>query len=340
MRLGFTLSGRDLLDVARLAREAEDAGVRSLWSTEGAHNPFLPLMLAAEHTRTAQLGTAISVAFARSPVVTAHIAWDLQRASRGRFVLGLGTQVKAHVERRFGMPYTSPGPRLRDAIRAIRAVWECWETRGKLDYQGEFYRLSLMTPVFSPPPLDGAPPRVFVSAVNAYNCRTVGELADGMNVHPFHSVRYLRQFVLPNVEAGLARSGRTRRDVCLAAPVFVVTGRTADERRAAREAVRRRIAFYGSTRTYQPVLEAHGWSELSPRLHEASMRGDWTGMASLITDEMLGVYAVEAGPDEVGAALRERCEGLVDEVVPDVAAENRWDAELFSRVARAFASRE
>lgn len=337
MRLGFTLSGRDLLGVPRLARDAEDAGVQSLWTTEGAHNPFLPLALAAEHTGGVQLGTAISVAFARSPVVTAHVAWDLQRASGGRFVLGLGTQVKAHVERRFGMPYTSPGPRLRDAIRAIRAVWQSWQTRGGLDYQGEFYRLSLMTPVFSPPPLAGAPPRIFVSAVNAYNCRTVGELCDGMNVHPFHSVRYLREFVLPNVAAGLARSRRARADVCLAAPVFVITGRSSGERRAARDAVRRRIAFYGSTRTYQPVLDAHGWGDLSPKLHERSLQGDWSGMASLVTDEMLAVYAVDVAPDEVGAALRERCEGLVDEVVPDLAAGNGWDAELFARVAGAFA---
>jgi probable F420-dependent oxidoreductase len=334
MRLGFTLSARDLLAIPERAREAESLGVDSLWSTEGSHNPFLPLVLAAEHTGRVQLGTAISVAFARSPVVTAHAAWDLQCASRGRFVLGLGTQVKAHVERRFGMEYRSPGPRLRDAIRAIRAVWQCWQTRGKLDYQGEFYRLSLMTPVFSPPPLDGPPPRVFISAVNAYNCETVGELCDGMNVHPFHSVRYLRDFVLPHVEAGLARSGRARREVCLAAPVFVITGRSADERRAARETVRQRIAFYGSTRTYQPVLDAHGWGDLSPRLHERSMRGDWSGMASLVTDEMLRVYAVEAEPDELGAALRERCEGLVDEVVPDLASENRWDAAVFAHLAK------
>jgi alkanesulfonate monooxygenase SsuD/methylene tetrahydromethanopterin reductase-like flavin-dependent oxidoreductase (luciferase family) len=225
MRLGFTLSGADLLAIPRLAREAEALGVQSLWSTEGAHNPFLPLALAAEHTTGVQLGTAIAVAFARSPVVAAHVAWV-------------------------------PAPRLARPLRP------------RPRYPGQGARRAALR--------HGIP-------------------IAGMNVHPFNSVRYLRELVLPSVGAGLARAGRTRADVSLAAPVFVITGRSADERREAREAVRRRIAFYGSTRTYQPVLDVHGWGDLSPRLHEASMRGDWSGMASLVTDEMLAVYAVGRG---------------------------------------------
>jgi probable F420-dependent oxidoreductase len=336
MNLGVTLPGGALREAGVHAREAEDLGASAVWTAEGAHNGFLPLALAAEHTQRVSLGTAVAVAFGRSPLVFAHLAWDLHEASRGRFVLGLGTQVKAHVERRYSVPWEAPGPRLRDAILAIRAIWRCWQERSPLDYRGRFYTFTLMTPAFSPEPLGTLPPRVYISAVNRYNCRLVGELCDGVHVHPFHSPRDLRERVLPEIEGGLKTAGRSRRDVELVVPVFTITGRTAEQRRAAREGVRRRIAFYASTRTYRPVLETHGWGDLSERLHARSVKGDWTGMAAEISDEMVATYSVEAAPDELGAALRERYDGLADQVVPTPGGEHRWDAGLFRAIAKAF----
>jgi probable F420-dependent oxidoreductase len=238
MKLGVTLPGGGVLEAGRRAREAEDLGASAVWSTEGAHNGFLPLAVAAEHTRRVSLGTAVAVAFGRSPLVFAHLAWDLQEASGARFILGLGTQ-KAHVERRYSVPWDSPGPKLRDGILAIRAIWRSWQERGPLDYRGRFYTFTLMTPAFSPEPLGTPPPRVYISAVNRYNCRLVGELCDGMHVHPFHSPRDLRERVLPEIETGLKASRRSRSQIELVVPVFVITGRTAEERRAAREGVRR-----------------------------------------------------------------------------------------------------
>ncbi len=336
MKLGVTLPGGEVLEAGRRAREAEDLGASAVWSTEGAHNGFLPLAVAAEHTRRVRLGTAVAVAFGRSPLVFAHLAWDLHEASGARFILGLGTQVKAHVERRYSVPWDSPGPKLRDGILAIRAIWRSWQERGPLDYRGRFYTFTLMTPAFSPAPLGTPPPRVYISAVNRYNCRLVGELCDGMHVHPFHSPRDLRERVLPEIETGLKASRRSRSQIELVVPVFVITGRTAEERRAAREGVRRRLAFYASTRTYRPVLDTHGWGDLAERLHARSLAGDWAAMAAEITDEMVSAYAIEAGPDELGAALRQRYEGLADQVVPTPGGEHRWTPELFRAVAKAF----
>lgn len=334
MKIDVTLPDDDLLATGDRAREAEALGCDGVWSTEGRRNPFLPLALAAEHTRHVRLGTAIAVAFSRSPLVLAHAAWDLQRASGGRFILGLGTQVKAHIERRFSMPWESPGPKLRDAIRAIRAIWDCWQHGTPLDYRGEFYTFSLMTPAFSPGPIDVPPPPVYIAAVNAFNCRLVGELCDGIHVHPFHSPAYLREFVLPHIQAGLERSGRARSAVTVVTPVFLITGRSAGEIRDARESVRRRIAFYASTRTYRPILDAHGWGDLAGKLHPRSLAGDWAGMAALISDEMLRAYAVEAAPDELGAVLRARYAGLVDRVIPSLGGEHRWDPEMFRAMIR------
>src|SRR5439155_8117103 len=279
-------------------------GFDGLWTAETKHDPFLPLALAAEHTHRVSLGTAIAVAFPRSPTVVAHTAWDLQAASGGRIVVGLGTQVKGHNERRFSVPWSAPGPRLRDYILALRALWECWQTAGRINFRSEHYAVTLMTPFFAPRPIEHPRIPIYIAAVNAYNLRLAGELCDGVHLHPFHSVKYLREFALPHIEAGLAASGRTRADVALATSVFMVTGRTDDERAQARAQARGQIAFYASTRTYEPVLAAHGWEDLTPRLHRKSVEGDWAGMAALVTDEMLETFAVEAPLAELAAGLR------------------------------------
>jgi probable F420-dependent oxidoreductase len=335
VKVDVTLAIDALGDVPGIAREAEGLGFDGLWTAETRHEPFLPLALAAEHTRRVSLGTAIAVAFPRSPTVVAHTAWDLQAASGGRVILGLGTQVKGHIERRFSVKWTAPGPRLREYIQALRAIWDAWQARTPVNFRGEHYAVTLMTPFFAPGPIEHPRIPVYIAAVNAYNLRLAGELCDGVHLHPFHSVKYLREFALPHVDAGLARGGRSREAVARAASVFMVTGRTGDEIRRAREHARTQIAFYASTRTYEPVLAAHGWQDLTPRLHRKSVEGDWAGMAALITDEMLRVFAVEAPLDGLRAALDERYAGLLDRIAPYVALDRRTSSEELRRFAAA-----
>jgi probable F420-dependent oxidoreductase len=245
-------------------------------------------------------------------MITAHIAWDLQRASRGRFTLGLGTQVKGHNERRFSVKYESPGPKMAEAVRAIRAIWDCWQNGTKLDFKGQFYTFDIMTPFFNPGPIEHPRIPIFVAAVNPYMCTVAGEFCDGMHVHPFNSPKYLREVVHPAVAEGLRRSGRTRQDFTFATSSFVIVGDSEAERQAQAAMIKQQIAFYGSTRTYQPVLEAHGWAHLSSQLHRKSIEGDWKAMADLITEEMLDTYAVTATYDTLAARLRERYGGLLD----------------------------
>jgi probable F420-dependent oxidoreductase len=339
MKVDATIAVDDLRDVPALAREAEDLGFDGLWTAETRHDPFLPLALAAEHTARPSLGTAIAVAFPRSPTVVAHAAWDLQAASGGRLLLGLGTQVKGHIERRFSVQWTAPGPRLREYVLALRAIWEAWQGKAPVAFRGQHYTITLMTPFFAPAPIEHPRIPIYVAAVNAYNLRLAGELCDGVHLHPFHSVRYLRDFALPHLEAGLARAGRPRAAVSLATSAFMITGRTAEEVERAREHARSQIAFYASTRTYEPVLAAHGWEALVPRLHRKSVEGDWRGMAALITDEMLRAFAVEAPLDELAAALRERYAGLLDRIAPYVALERRTSREQLAAFARALCGR-
>ena len=335
MKIDAALAIEDLGDVPALAREAEDLGFDGLWTAETRHDPFLPLALAAQHTRRVSLGTAIAVAFPRSPTVVAHTAWDLQAASGGRLILGLGTQVKGHMERRFSVKWTAPGPRLREYVLALRSVWDAWQTRGPVSFRGEHYTITLVTPFFAPGPIEHPRIPIYIAAVNAYNLRLAGELCDGVHLHPFHSERYLRDFALPNLEAGLAKTGRSRSALELACSVFMITGRTAAEVARAREHARAQIAFYASTRTYEPVLAAHGWQDLTPRLHRKSVEGDWAGMAALITDEMLRVFAVEAPLDGLRAALDERYGGLLDRIAPYVALERRTTREELRAFAEA-----
>jgi probable F420-dependent oxidoreductase len=307
VRIGGTLS-----EAGRFAREAEAMGFDGAWTSETAQDAFLPLVLAAEHTTRLTLGTSIAVAFPRSPMTAAYIAWDLQRLSGGRFILGLGTQVKGHIQRRYGLAWDAPGPRLRDYIRALRAIWECWQQGTPLSYQGEFYSHTLMTPFFNPGPIDQPRIPIHIAGVQEYMCRLAGELCDGLHVHPFHSEKYLRDIVLPAVEVGLHGSGRTRGDICLVGSAFVVTGETAAAMQVAREDVRRQLAFYASTPNYRVILECHGWGEIAKELTRRSVRADWEGMAALITDEMLEAFAIVGDSGEIPEKLRRRYSGLLD----------------------------
>jgi len=329
MKIDTGLVTADLREVPRLAAHAEQLGFEGLWTAEAGHDPYLPCAVAASATERAIIGTNIAVAFPRSPLVHAQIAWDLQVASRGRFVLGLGTQVKGHNERRYSVRWDQPGPRMREMIQLIRHIWDVWQHGTRPNFQGKFYQLSLMTPFFSPPPMEWPKIPIYIAGVNPYMCKLAGELADGFHVHPFHSVKYLRETVLPNVEAGLAKTGRSRQDITLATTGFVIGGANREEIERAKGAVRQQLAFYASTRTYQTVLDTHGWGETSQKLNERAAKGDWTGMADLITDEMLEVYAVEGTWDQVPALLREKYEGLIDRLafyvsVRPGAEDERW----------------
>lgn len=314
MKLDAGLLAPDLKSVPEFARAAEEAGYAGLWSFETQHEAFLPLAVAAAVTNRINLGTSIAVAFPRSPMITAHIAWDLAKASDGRFILGLGSQVKAHNERRFSVKFESPAPKLREYVLALRAIWDTWQNGTLLKFKGEFYEFSLMTPFFSPGPIEHPDVPVYIAAVNQMMCRVAGEVCDGLHVHPFHSPKYIRDYVLPAVREGQKRSERSRVPFTLASSCFVIVGDTEAERSKMAEEVRQQLSFYASTRTYEPVLAAHGWESLTRELHQKSLDGDWKGMAGLIKDEMLEVFATFGTWEDLGAKLRARYNGLLDRV--------------------------
>ncbi|HEX2073520.1 MAG TPA: TIGR03617 family F420-dependent LLM class oxidoreductase [Geodermatophilus sp.] len=315
MLLDAALLSTGIDDVPATARDLEARGYAGLWASEVDHDPFLPLLAAGQATTRLQVGTAVAVAFARSPMTLAMTAHDLQRYTRGRFVLGLGTQVRAHVERRFSMPWSPPVARMREYVAALRAIWAAWQDGAPLRFRGEHYRHTLMTPMFSPPAHEWGAPPVHLAAVGPAMTRLAGEVADGLLAHGFTTARYLRERTLPALHEGLAAAGRPREQVTVSLSGLVVTGRTEAELAEAAAAVRATIAFYGSTPAYRPVLELHGWAALADELHALSVsrRADrWTAMRDLVDDEVLEAFAVVAAADDVGPRVRERFAGLVD----------------------------
>lgn len=299
------------------AAAAEAAGYDGIWTLEGQHDPFLPLVLAAEHTERVQLGTAIAVAFARNPMLLANIGWDLQGFSGGRLILGLGSQIKPHITKRFSMPWSQPAARMRDLVLATRAIWDAWLTGGRLAYRGDFYTHTLMTPFFTPDAseLDGSgPPLVFLAGVGELMIEVAGEVADGFLCHPLTTERYLREVIVPALERGRAKAGRTMDGFEIVGPNFVVTGADEQAMAAAAEGTRRQIAFYASTPAYWPVLELHGWGDLGRELNRLSKRGAWVAMGDRIDDEVLGTVAVVAEPDQVAPRLQARFGDVVHRI--------------------------
>jgi probable F420-dependent oxidoreductase len=288
------------------AAEQERRGYDGILVPETSHDPFLPLLLAAQGTERIDLATGIAVAFARSPMTLAQTAWDLQDASRGRFILGLGSQIKPHITRRFSMPWSHPAPRMREMILAIRAIWACWNDGTKLDFRGDFYTHTLMTPFFNPGPNPHGDARVFLAGVGELMTEVAGEVADGFICHGFTTRRYVDEVTLPALEKGRAKAGKTLDGFELSGPMFVVTGRDEAEMAAAAKGVRGQIAFYGSTPAYRKVLDLHGWGDLQDELNRMSKDGRWDEMGELIDDGMLAEFAVVAPLDEVAAAMRDR----------------------------------
>src|SRR5258708_12662610 len=266
------------------------------------------------HPRGIKMAPAVAIAFPGGQRVTAYTSYDLARLSEGRFVLGLGTQVKGHIERRCGMRWAPPVPKLREYLESLAAIFKCWNEGGsKLSYQGKYYNFSLMTPFFAPRPHQFRIP-IYIAGVNEHICRLAGELCDGLHAHPFNSPKYLREFVMPHLEEGFKKSGRSRKDFTVFTTAFVLVGNNDEEIEKAREAVRQQIAFYASTRTYQVVLDTHGWGDVAPRLNEKAAKGDWAGMANEITDEMLETYSVSGKWDDIAAKVKARYDGLLDRV--------------------------
>ena len=314
MKFDAMIDTRDLQKVAADARATEEIGFDGVLAVEAQSEPFLPLAAAAVSTSRIELGTAIALAFTRSPMVLAYTAWGLQRGSRGRFHLGLGTQVKGHNERRFAVKWEKPVAKLREVVLALRAIWDTWQNGTKLDFKGEFYELTLMTPFFSPGPLDHPKIPIYLAGVNPLVTRLAGEVADGFYVHPLHSPKFIRETILPDLEIGAKRAGRARQEVKLSTQAFVAVGESAEEIAAEREKIREQLSFYASTRTYKPALDAHDWGDVCFRLSALAAKGEWKMMAAEITDEMIDAYSVSGSPAEVPRLLRERYAGLLDRV--------------------------
>ena len=332
MRVDGPLVTPSLPGVPEAARALEAAGYDGTFTFEGPHDPFLPLVLAAEATDRLELMTAVAIAFARNPMTLATQANDLQRLSEGRFHLGLGSQIRPHIERRFSMPWAAPAARMRELVLAIRAIWRTWNDRVPLAFEGEHYTHTLMTPFFDPGPNPFGPPPIWLGGVGPRMTEVAGEVADGFLLHPFCTVRSLHEVTLPALERGRARSDLTER-LQVALPVMIATGATHSQLEQATAVVRAQIAFYASTPAYRVVLDVHGWGDLQPRLRELTQQGDWDGMAAVVPDELLHAVAVVALPDDVAPAVRARFGTVLDRVALN--APYALDPDVWRHVAAA-----
>ncbi|MEH6550403.1 MAG: TIGR03617 family F420-dependent LLM class oxidoreductase [Pseudomonadales bacterium] len=306
----------DPVKVGEMAATLEEAGFDGAYSFEGQSDPFIGLTVAAMKTSKMDLMTSIAVAFARNPMSLAYLANDLQMVSDGRFILGLGTQVKAHIERRYSMPWSKPAARMREMVQAVRAIWDSWETGERLNFQGEFYQHTLMSPTFSPAANPHGWPKIFLAGVGPLMTEVAGEVGDGYFCHPFSSTQSLDELSLPAVSRGLEKAGRAREDFQISAQMIVATGTDEESFKAAEFSARNQIAFYGSTPAYKPILEVHGWGDMQASWNQLSREGKWMEMAASVTDEMLHTFAVVGTPQEVGEKIIARCAGRVDRVSP------------------------
>lgn len=326
--------GTNLRNAGAQAKELEAAGYTGAWTAETSHDPFFPLLLAAEHTETLEIGTSIAVAFARNPMTLANIGWDLQSFSRGRFVLGLGSQIKPHITKRFSMEWSHPAPRMREMIMAIRAIWDTWENGTPLAFRGDYYTHTLMTPFFTPERADLAGfgvPKIFLAGVGELMTEVAGEVCDGFLCHGFTTEKYLREVTIPALARGRAKVGKTLDGFEIVGPSFVVTGNTEDEMAAAITGTRQQIAFYGSTPAYRNVLDVHGWGGLQDELNTLSKLGKWVEMGNLITDEMLNTFAVVGQPEQIAPELHRRYGDIIQRIsfyAPYKSDPQRWAGVL------------
>ena len=325
MELDIIAHPKDLKGSQDHARQVEEAGFGSVWWTDSGRSAYLACTASALSTERVQIGTGIAVAFARSPMVTAGIAWELAAATNGRFVLGLGSQVKAHIERRYSAEFAPPGPRMKEYVQSVKAIFRAFRGEEKLSFEGKYYHFSLLPDAWSPGPIDVPDPPVYISAVLPYMSRLVGEIADGIHVHPFHSPEYVRDIQRKAIEEGLERSGRSLDEITFSCPIMTAVGDTDEELERTREHARMMISFYGSTRTYAPIFEHHGFEGLSAEIHERQKRGDIKGMLALVTDEVLEPYIVTSNWNDLGPTLLERYRDLAPNVrVTSYTAAEGW----------------
>ncbi len=326
--------GGNLANAGQQAKELEAAGYSGAWTAETSHDPFFPCLLGAEHTETLELGTSIAVAFARNPMLLANIGWDLQAFSKGRFILGLGSQIKPHITKRFSMEWSHPAPRMREMIMAIRAIWDTWENGTPLAFRGDFYTHTLMTPFFTPDRADLAGfgvPKIFLAGVGELMTEVAGEVCDGFICHGFTTEKYLREVTIPALARGRAKAGKTMEGFEIIGPSFVVTGNTEEEMAAAAAGTRQQIAFYGSTPAYRGVLDIHGWGGLQDELNTLSKQGKWVEMGALITDEILDAFAVVGQPETVAPELHRRYGDVIQRIsfyAPYKSDPERWAGVL------------
>jgi probable F420-dependent oxidoreductase len=312
MRVFTTLPQEDLRKVGPAAQAIEAEGYDGVASMENKHDPFLALAVAGAATERIELHTSVAIAFARTPMAVASVGWDLAGATGGRFVVGLGSQVRAHNERRFSVPWTPPAPRMREYVQVLRAIWRCWKTGERPNYEGQHYRFRLMTPNFAPEPIDAAPPAVTIAAVGPAMLKVAAEECDGVKLHGFCTRQYIETAVMPRLTDGLAKTGRKRENYEIAGGGFLATG--PDEATVARmfEWVRERVAFYGSTQAYWPVLALHGLQDLGHKLNAMTRQGKWGEMAKGVTDDVVHLFAAVGRYDEIVNAIEERFGGLTD----------------------------
>ena len=297
-------------DAAVESRRLAELGYDGIYTLEGPGDPFLPLAIAAEHCPGLTIATGIAVAFPRNPSHIAYQAWDLQRFSNGCFMLGIGSQVKAHIEKRFGIPFSPPATRMREYILAVKAFFDCWQNGSELNFRGEFYRHELMTPMFNPGPLEQGPPPILLGAVGPRMTEVAGEVADGLIVHPFNTIPFLREQQMPALQAGQAKREVAVDDYICQVGAMCVTGDTEEEYRAAEDSIRGLLAFYASTPAYRPPMEAIGYGDLQPELNRLSKQGRWDEMSALVDDDFLRAFAVCGEPTEIAAQLLEKYDGL------------------------------
>ena len=315
MKIDGGIGTSNITKAAEAAARQEAAGYDGLWTAETNHDPFLPLAVAATATERVELGTSIAVAFGRNPMLLANIGWDMQQLSQGRFVLGLGSQIKPHITKRFSMEWSKPAARMREMVEAIHAIWNTWLTGERLSFDGDFYTHTLMTPFFTPEPSDIAEwgvPKIFLAGVGPLMTEVAGEVCDGFICHGFTTEQYLREVTIPALERGRAKAGKTMDGFEIVGPSFVVSGTNETELDTAKQGTRQQIAFYGSTPAYQPVLDIHGWGDLQPELNRLSKEGKWVEMGEAIDDEILNTFAVVGEPSAVAPELFKRYGDVID----------------------------
>jgi probable F420-dependent oxidoreductase len=319
-------------DAGPMAREIEAMGYDGAYTFEGRHDPFLPLAVAAGETTTLELATGIAVAFARNPMLLANLGYDMQLMSQGRFILGLGSQIRPHIEKRFSQTWSQPAARMREMVLAVRAIWDCWQNGSTLDFRGEFYTHTLMTPFFNPGPNPHGLPPLYIAGVGPHMTEVAGEVGDGMLVHPFNTPHFLRNDILPALQRGMQRAGRAEGALDVSCQLIVAAGIDAEEQARNLAMARSQVAFYASTPAYRPVLECHGWADLQPRLNVLSKEGKWQEMAQLLSDDLVNEVVIQGSPEEAGERIRERCSGWCTRVSPVLYSS---DKDVRQRLVRA-----